>query len=57
MHGLAPLHHAITDFTAEQTAIVQWVLPTLLNLVLGFIIGALVVGVVKMASALRARSR
>lgn len=53
VHGLSPLHHAITDFTAEQAEVVQWVLPTLLNLVLGFIIGALVVGAVKIVSALR----
>lgn len=53
VHGLSPLHHAITDFTAGQTTVVQWVLPTFLNLAIGFIIGALVVGAVKMVSALR----
>ena len=53
VHGLPPLHHAITDFTAGQTTVVQWVLPTFLNLAIGFIIGALVVGAVKMVSALR----
>lgn len=53
VHGIAPVHHAITDFTAEQTAVVQWVLPVLLNLAIGFVIGALVVGAVKIVSALR----
>jgi len=53
VHGLSPLHHAITDFTAGQATIVQWVLPTFLNLAIGFIIGALVVGAVKMVAALR----
>lgn len=56
VHGLSPLHHAITGFTAEQASLVQWVLPMLLNLVIGFIIGALVVGAVKMVSALRGSS-
>jgi predicted DNA repair protein MutK len=53
VHGLPPVHHAITDFAAEQAEVVQWVLPTLVNLVLGFIVGALVVGAVKMVTALR----
>lgn len=43
VHGVAPLHHAIEQFAQQQSAVVALVLPTLLNLVLGFIIGAIVV--------------
>ncbi|KNC94781.1 DUF808 family protein [Trabulsiella odontotermitis] len=53
LHGLAPLHHAIEHFTAEQASAVQWLLPTLFNLVLGFIVGAVVLTVVNVVSRLR----
>ncbi|KNC90557.1 DUF808 family protein [Trabulsiella odontotermitis] len=53
VHGLAPLHHAIEHFTAEQASAVQWLLPTLFNLVLGFIVGAVVLTVVNVVSRLR----
>ncbi|MFW0765547.1 DUF808 family protein [Trabulsiella odontotermitis] len=53
VHGLAPLHHAIEHFTAEQASAVQWLLPTLFNLVLGFIVGAVVLAVVNVVSRLR----
>ncbi|WP_054180736.1 DUF808 family protein [Trabulsiella odontotermitis] len=53
VHGLAPLHHAIEAFTAEQVSAVQWLLPTLFNLVLGFIVGAVVLAVVNVVSRLR----
>ena len=53
VHGLAPLHHAIETFTAEQASAVQWLLPTLFNLVLGFIVGAAVLAVVNVVSRLR----
>ncbi|WP_312454447.1 DUF808 domain-containing protein [Pseudescherichia sp.] len=53
VHGIAPLHHAIEHFAAEQGAVVAATLPTLANLVLGFIIGLIVVGLVKAISRLR----
>lgn len=53
VHGIAPLHHAIEHFAKEQGAFIAATLPTLANLVLGFIIGLIVVGVVKMVSRLR----
>ncbi|MDU5452600.1 DUF808 domain-containing protein [Pseudescherichia vulneris] len=53
VHGIAPLHHAIEHFAAEQGAVIAATLPTLANLVLGFIIGLIVVGLVKGISRLR----
>ncbi|WP_087943283.1 DUF808 family protein [Yokenella regensburgei] len=53
VHGVAPLHHAIEQFTASQAAAIQWMLPTLLNLLLGFVVGAVVVGAVSVVSRLR----
>lgn len=57
VHGIAPLHHAITDFVAEQGVALQWVLPVLANLVLGFVIGALVVAAVKVVSGFRSSAQ
>ena len=53
VHGIAPLHHAIEHVAAQQGAFIAATLPTLANLVLGFIIGLIVVGLVKMVSRLR----
>ncbi|WP_374255869.1 DUF808 family protein [Yokenella regensburgei] len=53
VHGVAPLHHAIEHFTASQAAAIQWMLPTLLNLLLGFVVGAVVVGAVSVVGRLR----
>ncbi len=53
VHGISPLHHAIEHFAAEQGAVIAATLPTLANLVLGFIIGLIVVGLVKGISRLR----
>ncbi len=53
VHGIAPLHHAIEHFAAEQGAVVAATLPVLANLLLGFIIGLIVVGLVKGISRLR----
>ena len=55
VHGVAPLHHAIEGFAAQQGALVAMLLPTLANLVLGFIIGAVVVAVVNGINRLRQR--
>ena len=53
VHGVAPLHHAIEQFAQQQSAVVALILPTLLNLVLGFIIGAIVVLLVKAVAKVR----
>lgn len=53
VHGVAPLHHAIEQFAQQQSAVVALVLPTLLNLVLGFIIGAIFVLLVKAVAKVR----
>ena len=55
VHGIAPLHHAIEHFAGQQSAVVAMILPTVLNLILGFIIGGIVVLGVK-ASSENARS-
>ena len=53
VHGIAPLHHAIEHFSQQQSVFIALMLPTLLNLVLGFIIGGIVVLLVKMVAKLR----
>jgi predicted DNA repair protein MutK len=53
VHGIAPLHHAIEQFSQQQNTVVALILPTLLNLVLGFIIGAIVVLLVKAVARMR----
>ncbi|POT59459.1 hypothetical protein C3432_01660 [Citrobacter amalonaticus] len=53
VHGIAPLHHAIGDFAQQQSGAIAFMLPTLLNLVLGFIIGFAVVGLVKVVTRIR----
>ncbi|MDL4619028.1 DUF808 domain-containing protein [Citrobacter amalonaticus] len=53
VHGIAPLHHAIEQFAQQQNTVVALILPTLLNLVLGFIIGAIVVLLVKAVARMR----
>ena len=56
VHGIAPLHHAIEGFASEQGAVVAAVLPMLVNLVLGFIIGGIVVAAVKLVEKMRGTS-
>lgn len=53
VHGIAPLHHAVEHFAAGQNAVLQALTPVLANLVLGFVIGALVVAVMKGITRLR----
>lgn len=48
VHGIAPLHHAIDHFAQQQNGLIALTLPMLINLVLGFIIGSVVVGLVKL---------
>lgn len=53
VHGIAPLHHAIEHFAAGQHAVIQTVTPMLANLLVGLVIGAIVVMVVKGISRMR----
>ena len=53
VHGIAPLHHAIEHFAQQQNTFMEIMLPTLLNLVLGFIIGGIVVLLVKAIAKMR----
>ncbi len=56
VHGVAPLHHAIEAFAAQQGALVHTLLPTLANLVLGFLIGLVVVALVSAIARLRGKT-
>ncbi|MDD9663030.1 MULTISPECIES: DUF808 domain-containing protein [Klebsiella] len=53
VHGITPLHHAVENLAHGQNAVIASLLPTAANLVLGFIIGAIVLAGVKAISALR----
>ncbi|CAM7299688.1 Membrane protein MutK/YedI, may be involved in DNA repair [Phytobacter diazotrophicus] len=53
VHGIAPLHHAIEHMAQGSNSIVAVLLPVLANLVLGFIIGAIVLSAVKLIARLR----
>lgn len=52
-HGITPLHHAIETFAAGYPALLQAVMPTLANLVVGVVVGAIVLLVVNGVSRLR----
>ncbi|TLV05561.1 DUF808 domain-containing protein [Klebsiella indica] len=53
VHGITPLHHAIEEIAHEQNGIIASLLPMAANLLLGFIIGAIVLAGVKAIAALR----
>lgn len=53
VHGITPLHHAVENLANDMSGFTASLLPTGVNLVLGFIIGAVVVAGVKAISALR----
>lgn len=53
VHGIAPLHHAIEEFAHGQNGMIASLLPTVANLVLGFVIGAIVLAGVKAIGSLR----
>jgi predicted DNA repair protein MutK len=57
VHGIAPLHHAIEQFAASQPAVLQALVPMVANLVLGFVIGAVVVAVMKGVERLRGNEK
>lgn len=56
VHGIAPLHHAIEHIAGQQSAVVAMILPTILNLILGFIIGGIVVLGVKAVAKMRGQA-
>lgn len=53
VHGITPLHHAVENLASGMSGFTASLLPTGVNLVLGFIIGVVVVAGVKAISALR----
>ncbi|MEN0581721.1 DUF808 family protein [Phytobacter palmae] len=53
VHGVAPLHHAIEHMAQGSNTLVAALLPVLANLVLGFIIGAIVLSAVRLIARLR----
>ncbi|AVL83305.1 DUF808 domain-containing protein [Klebsiella oxytoca] len=57
VHGITPLHHAIENLAQGQNGVIASLLPTAANLVLGFIIGAIVLAVVKSIAALRGSTK
>lgn len=52
-HGIPPLHHAIETVADSDSAIVQGVVPMLANLIVGLIVGAVALLLVKAVSRLR----
>ncbi len=52
-HGIPPLHHAIETFASNHSAIVQAVVPMVANLIVGLIMGAVALLLVKAVSRLR----
>lgn len=57
VHGIAPLHHAIEHWSAGLGGMLAAFLPMVVNLVLGFIIGAVVLAGVKAVSRLRGAAK
>lgn len=57
VHGITPLHHAIENLVHGQNGVVASLLPAAANLVLGFIIGAIVLAVVKAIAGLRGSAK
>lgn len=57
VHGIAPLHHAIEHWSAGLGDMLAALLPMVVNLVLGFIIGAVVLAGVKAVSRLRGAAK
>lgn len=55
VHGITPLHHAIEHMAQSLGGIGAAVVPTLLNLVLGFIIGGVVLLAVNLIGRLRGK--
>jgi uncharacterized protein len=56
VHGISALHHAVDGVAAGQGGVVALLLPTLFNLVFGFVVGAVVLAGVNLISRLRSAS-
>jgi Uncharacterized protein conserved in bacteria len=56
VHGIAPLHHAITEYSGGFHGVVSALLSNGANLVLGFIIGSIVLLAVNLIAKLRGKS-
>ncbi|MDI9223529.1 DUF808 domain-containing protein [Pantoea sp. EA-12] len=56
VHGIAPLHHAITEYSGGFNGVVSALLSNGANLVLGFIIGSIVLLAVNLIAKLRGKS-
>lgn len=57
VHGIAPLHHAVEQWAGEQSALIASLLTTGVNLLLGFIVGAVVLAGVKVITGFRAAAQ
>ena len=56
VHGIPVLHHAIENWAQKVGGAVHLLGPTVANLVIGFVIGAIVLAVVNGISRLRGRT-
>ena len=55
-HGIAPLHHAIEQFTSTMSGVPAFVVPLLVDAAVGLVTGALVLLVVTLVKRLRRRA-
>ena len=56
VHGITPLHHAISEYSSGFNGLVSSLLSNGANLVLGFIVGAIVLLVVNLIAKVRGKS-
>lgn len=56
VHGIAPLHHAVTHFTADYNGLLASLLSNLASLVLGLIVGSIVLLLVNVIARARGKS-
>ena len=56
VHGITPLHHAISEYSSGFNGLVSGLLGNGANLVLGFIVGAIVLLVVNLIAKVRGKS-
>ena len=56
VHGVAPVHHAIEHWAKQGGGAVEAILPLLLNLVIGFVIGTIVLVAVNTIARLRGKA-
>ncbi|MFC0141603.1 DUF808 family protein [Erwinia mallotivora] len=56
VHGIAPLHHAVTHFTADYNGLLALLLSNLASLVPGLIVGSIVLLLVNVIARVRGKS-